>query len=243
MCIKYHIILLKTQQTEDKYSKALINLQRKYSNFKFSTIEPIKFKQLRPNFKYDSTVPVVFTSPRAVVHFSSLIDKKKSPRQIFTVGPSTTDTVKHTYNSPIEIIEYKGTGSNLASNLLLRHQNIRKVLYPCAANPDGGFSNTMKEKIEVETLAVYDNVADLGCLERVENLIKSRDLQFIIMYFSPLGLKSVPVENLLQIKNDIKFVSIGSTTTSAFPNHVSPITLASPSPAEFKTTISRILKS
>lgn len=96
MSIKYHIILLKTQQTEDKYSNALIDLKRQYSNFKFTTIEPIKFKQLSPSFEFDPSVPLVFTSPRAVVYFSNLTPNYTKPLQIFTVGPSTTDTAKNT---------------------------------------------------------------------------------------------------------------------------------------------------
>ena len=63
------------------------------------------------------------------------------------------------------------------------------------------------------------------------------------MYFSPLGIKSVPVEEILKIKNDIIFLSIGITTTTAFPDQVSPITLASPSPSEFNNIIVQILKS
>ena len=82
----------------------------------------------------------------------------------------------------------------------------------------------MKDEIEVETLAVYDNIPDPDCLEQVKNLIKSSDLQHVIMYFSPLGIKSVPVDEILKIKNDVIILSIGSTTTAAFPTYLHSLT-------------------
>lgn len=224
--------LIKSQQDTDSNNSYIEELRK--SDLEPVAISALSFQYINSDdllnylLQFDKFGGIIFTSPRVVKAIANALDqcnevnkdeilsnwrKKKN----FAVGETTTNIAM----SMLQFIcsgQKSGNAKALVSLILEQiHPPTLPFLYPCSNLAKDDISSLNNHNIGIEKIIAYETIPHPLLHESIEDLIKTKGIPEIWIFFSPSGVKYLfPILSSLNILNDlIKFVAIGSSTEEA----------------------------
>ncbi|EFA10147.1 uroporphyrinogen-III synthase [Tribolium castaneum] len=246
--LKNTVLLLKSDTTDDKYTKLL-----QARNFKVMAVKTLVFEYknaaiLREKLlSADKYSGILLSSPRCVSAVSQALEKRLvqelwGPKSNYTVGEST-------YKEALDKlgVECQGKESGNAKNLAqLIIQSKAQFTKPFLF-PHGNLkTDTLKlelgrENLQIEGVLVYDTLPNPDIAQELSECTNNfTDIPEFVIYFSPSGLHS-SIEYLRKLLTDrgVKIIAIGPVTELALQdlNLTVHAVAKSPTPEEVIKTL------
>ncbi|XP_033757028.1 uroporphyrinogen-III synthase-like isoform X2 [Pecten maximus] len=231
------ILLLKSakgDEGEDPYQKLLTEAGIKavlcsVLNFDFLNLDFYGTQLSRP----DEFSAIVFTSQQAVKATKMVLESVSGEEMqsfenwtCYVVGQATATEAQRLGFRPQG--EESGSSDALSEIILkdLSHHN-RPILYPCGNLKRDTLPRKMKENgIDLQEVTVYQTIPRVDMETQIRDIVRKEGTPSHMVFFSPSGVEAIlPVLHSSWFpKDQIKYISIGRTTSQAMTKHRVPIT-------------------
>jgi len=225
--------ILVSQPKPENGKSSFYTLAEKYKlsvDFRpFIHVEPIPFKEFRKEKKDPlAHSAIIFTSKNSIVHFFRICKEAKITMPAETKYFCKSEAIALYLQKFIQYRKRKvffGKGSlPMLKELLKKHRTSEKFMYPCSDVNTRSFPEWLEEnEYDYNEAVIYKTVSsDLSDLENI--------FYDVIVFFSPLGLKSL-FENFPDFKqNNTRIAGFGPATAAAIKDSGLEMNIAAPIP-------------
>jgi len=225
--------ILVSQPEPENGKSSFYTLAEKYKlkvDFRpFIHVEPISYKDFRKEKKDPlEHSAIIFTSKNAISHFFRICKESKKTMPAETKYFCKSEAIALFLQKFIQYRKRKvffGKGSLPAlKELLKKHKGSEKFMYPCSDVNTRSFPEWLREGgYDFNEAVIYKTVSsDLSDLEEI--------FYDVIVFFSPLGLKSL-FENFPDFKqNATRIAGFGPATAAAIEEKGLQLNIAAPVP-------------